>query len=189
VCVRGRSSRPRVTEAIRRAKVEQEVEDYNGQLRLEGGAVFGPKAGRFIVMPITELLDPPKGTVLHGKLQCSDKAGVQIYLPMCVCGSLCAHVHGPSTTSPLTSPPSPAPPPLHTPGNAPAILPVRGPQPPPGAAVELRHTARAVRSTHASYTHTHTPRSPVVVMTHLSSFGPRVTHAWNETPGCLCLRA
>jgi hypothetical protein len=49
------------------------VEDFNGQLKLEGGAVFGPKAGHFLVMPITDAFDPPLGTVLHGRLQFSDK--------------------------------------------------------------------------------------------------------------------
>uniref|UniRef100_I2CR02 Ubiquitin fusion degradation 1 n=1 Tax=Nannochloropsis gaditana (strain CCMP526) TaxID=1093141 RepID=I2CR02_NANGC len=49
------------------------VEDHNGLLRLEGGGVFGEKAGHFIVMPMTELFDPPLGSILHGKLQYSDK--------------------------------------------------------------------------------------------------------------------
>ena len=49
------------------------VEDYNGLLRLEGGPVFGKKPGHFIVMPMTDLFDPPLGSVLHDKLQYSDK--------------------------------------------------------------------------------------------------------------------
>ena len=52
------------------------MEDYNGQLRLEGGAVFGKKPGHFLVMPMTELFDPPLGTALHGKLQYSDKVSL-----------------------------------------------------------------------------------------------------------------
>ena len=38
-----------------------------------------PPSGHFIVMPMTELFDPPLGSVLHDKLQYSDK--VRPYLP------------------------------------------------------------------------------------------------------------
>lgn len=49
------------------------MEDHNGLLKLEGGGVFGEKPGHFIVMPMTELFDPPLGSILHDKLQYSDK--------------------------------------------------------------------------------------------------------------------
>jgi len=49
------------------------VEDFNSLLKLDGGAVFSGKAGKFLAMPMTEVLNPMVGHMARGKIQHSDK--------------------------------------------------------------------------------------------------------------------
>uniref|UniRef100_A0A7S2UZC1 Ubiquitin fusion degradation protein UFD1 N-terminal subdomain 2 domain-containing protein n=1 Tax=Fibrocapsa japonica TaxID=94617 RepID=A0A7S2UZC1_9STRA len=56
------------TRALKLAKVEQEVEDFNSMKKLDRSL-----DRRYIVMPLTRAFDPPVGNIAHNHIQFGDK--------------------------------------------------------------------------------------------------------------------